>query len=92
MTYTCLRHRNETQDACSQLLLVDDFEAEGREFVAIAVVKLILELHPVQPQRMEERRQRFHHHKNAQCRAREHEESCRHQGSSSNTGLDAGFK
>ncbi len=39
----------------SQLLLLNDCEAERRKFVAIAMVELVLELNPVQTQCMQER-------------------------------------
>jgi hypothetical protein len=42
-------------------------EGEGLELVAIAIVELVLELHPVKPEGMQESRQPFHHQKDANC-------------------------
>ncbi len=50
-------------------------EAEGREAVPVTLVELALVLHPVQAHRVQEGRQRLHHHQHAQRGARKHEEA-----------------
>ena len=62
---------SESQLACISLLLIKHFIQYGSEwvrleFVAISLVELVLELHPVETERVQEALEQIHAHEDAE--------------------------
>ncbi len=51
------------------LALENSLKAEWSELGSVSIVELVLELHPVQTQGMQESREPLHHQQNAHCHA-----------------------
>lgn len=56
-------------------LLEHRLDGERAELLSVAFVELVLELYPVEPQRVQECLHQIHHHQNSNCECEVHEEA-----------------